>query len=94
MTEANPAAIATFLVLTGVGGWIASSTQARVEAPTRADTIHPSQITMNTRDLAPSSLRTYVRVQLIPLHGDCMGNSIPCRTAQEQSGGPFLFLRG
>src|SRR5262249_22566233 len=35
----------------------------------------------------------YVRVQLIALHGDCMGNSIPCRTAQEP-GGPLLFLRG
>jgi hypothetical protein len=23
-----------------------------------------------------------------------MGNSIPCRTAQEQPSGPFLFLRG
>jgi hypothetical protein len=43
--------IATFLILTGVGAWIASSTQARVEAPTLAATINPSQITMNARDL-------------------------------------------
>ena len=33
--------IATFLILTGVGGWIASTTQARVEALTLAETINP-----------------------------------------------------
>ena len=37
--------IATFLILTGVGGWIASTTQARVEAPASVVTIDPSQIT-------------------------------------------------
>ena len=43
--------IATFLIVTGVGGWIASTTQARVEAPTLAETINPSQVTLNARDL-------------------------------------------
>jgi len=43
--------IATVSILTGVGGWIASSTQARVEPPTLAETINPSQIMMNARDL-------------------------------------------
>ena len=50
--------IATFLILTGVGGWIASTTQARVEAPTLAETINPSQIAMNARVCRPNSSRT------------------------------------
>ena len=54
--------IATFLILTGVGGWIASSTQARVEAPTLAETINPSQIMMNARDLATEHFVDYTLV--------------------------------
>jgi hypothetical protein len=54
--------IATFLILTGVGGWIASSTQARIEVPTLAETINPSQITMNSRDLATEQFTDYTFV--------------------------------
>jgi len=51
--------VATFLILTGVGGWIAS---ARVEAPTLAETINPSQITMNARDLPTEQFTDYTFV--------------------------------
>jgi hypothetical protein len=54
--------IATFLILTGVGGWIASTTQARVEAPALAETINPSQITMNARDLPTEQFTDYTFV--------------------------------
>jgi hypothetical protein len=54
--------IATFLILTGVGGWIASTTQARVEAPPLAETINPSQITMNVRDLPTEQFTDYTFV--------------------------------
>jgi hypothetical protein len=54
--------VATFLILTGVGGWIASTTQARVEAPTLAETINSSQITMNARDLPTEQFTDYTFV--------------------------------
>jgi hypothetical protein len=54
--------IATFLVLTGVGGWIASTTQARVEGPILAETINPSQIGMNARDLPTEQFTDYTFV--------------------------------
>jgi hypothetical protein len=54
--------VATFLILTGVGGWIASTTQARVEAPTLVVTINPSQITMNARDLSTERFTDYTFV--------------------------------
>jgi hypothetical protein len=54
--------IATFLVLTGVGGWIASTTQARVEGPILAETINPSQIGMNARDLPNAQFTDYTFV--------------------------------
>jgi hypothetical protein len=45
-------AVATFLILTGVGGWIASTTQARVETPALAEGIDPLQMMINApRDL-------------------------------------------
>jgi hypothetical protein len=53
--------IATFLILTGVGGWIASTTQARVEGPL-AETINPSQIGMNARDLPNAQFTDYTFV--------------------------------
>ena len=40
------------LMLAGVGGWVASTTHARVEAPIAAGGIDPSQISINARDLA------------------------------------------
>ena len=54
--------IATFLVLTGVGGWIASTTQARVEAPAPAQTVDPLQIMMNARDLPTEEFEDYTFV--------------------------------
>ena len=39
------------LMLAGVGGWVASTTHARVEAPIAAGGIDPSQISINARDL-------------------------------------------
>jgi hypothetical protein len=54
--------IATFLILTGVGGWIASTTQARVDAPALAETINPSQIAMNARDLPTEQFTDYTFV--------------------------------
>jgi hypothetical protein len=54
--------IATFLILTGVGGWIASTTQARVEAPILADNINPSQIAINARDLPTDQFTDYTFV--------------------------------
>jgi hypothetical protein len=55
-------AVATFLILTGVGGWMASSTQARVEAPVAAETIEPSRIMMNARDLPAEEFTDYTFV--------------------------------
>ena len=44
--------VATFLILTGVGVWIASTTQARVEASTMAEGIDPLQMMIDApRDL-------------------------------------------
>jgi hypothetical protein len=54
--------VATFLILTGVGGWIASTTQARVEATTLAETINPSQIAMSARDLPTERFTDYTLV--------------------------------
>jgi hypothetical protein len=54
--------IATFLMLTGVGGWIASTTQARVDAPALTETINPSQIAMNARDLPTEQFTDYTFV--------------------------------
>ena len=54
--------IAAFLILTGVGGWIASTTQARVEALTLSETINPSQVTMNARGLPTEQFTDYTFV--------------------------------
>jgi hypothetical protein len=42
---------AAALILAGLGGWIASTTHARVEAPVTAVSIDPSQIMKNAHDL-------------------------------------------
>ncbi len=39
------------LMLAGVGGWVASTTHAQVEAPIAAGGIDTSQISINARDL-------------------------------------------
>ena len=54
--------IATFLILTGVGGWIAPTIQARVEAPTLVETINPLQIEMKARDLPIQQFTDYTFV--------------------------------
>ena len=43
--------VAAVLILAGAGGWVASITHARVEAPLAAGGIDPSHIMMNARDL-------------------------------------------
>ena len=35
------------ILITGVGGWVVSTTQARVEAPASVESIDPSRMTMN-----------------------------------------------
>jgi hypothetical protein len=55
--------VATLLiVMTGVGGWVASTTQAGVEAPALAEGIDPSQITMNASDLPATEFTDYTFV--------------------------------
>ena len=54
--------IAAFVILTGVGGWIASTTQARVEAPALAETVDPLQVMTNARDLPTEEFKDYTFV--------------------------------
>jgi hypothetical protein len=54
--------VATFLILTGVGGWIATSTQARVDTPAVAEGIDPSKIMMNAHDLPTEEFSDYTFV--------------------------------
>jgi hypothetical protein len=42
---------AAALILAGFGGWIASTSQARVAAPIAAISINPTQLTMTSGDL-------------------------------------------
>ncbi len=44
-------AFAAVLILAGLGGWVASTTHARFEAPVGGAGIDLSQIAMNSRDL-------------------------------------------
>jgi len=62
MRKINLYVVSTFLILTGVGGWIASTTQARVEAPTLTQTINPSQVAVNARDLPTEHFTDYTFV--------------------------------
>ena len=55
-------AAATFLILTGAGGWIASTTQARVEGPALVEAIDPSQMTINARNLPNEEFTDYTFV--------------------------------
>ena len=54
--------VATFLILTGVGGWIASTTQARVEAPALAEGIDPSKMMMSAHNLPTEEFDDYTFV--------------------------------
>jgi len=51
--------VAAFLILTGVGVWTASTTQAQVQAPTTAERIDPSRTMINVPDL-PTEEHTVV----------------------------------
>jgi hypothetical protein len=44
-------AVAAVLILAGLGGWVASTTHARVEGPVAAERIDPARIMMNAHDL-------------------------------------------
>jgi hypothetical protein len=50
------------LILTCVGVWMASATQARVEAPAISEGIDPSQMTINARDLPTEEFTDYTFV--------------------------------
>jgi hypothetical protein len=52
-------AIAAAFILASVGGWIAMTTQARVEASLGAEGIDPSQITTNARALPTEQFVDY-----------------------------------
>jgi hypothetical protein len=47
------------LILAGVGGWVASTTHARFEAPVGGGGIDLSQITMNAPDLPTEEFVDY-----------------------------------
>lgn len=51
--------VATFLILTSVGVWTASTTQAQVAAPATAERIDPSRMMINVPDL-PTEEHTVV----------------------------------
>ena len=55
-------AVAAVLILAGVTGWVASTTQARIEGPVAAEGIDPTQITMNARDLPIQEFVDYTLV--------------------------------
>ena len=52
-------AIATALISAGTAGWVATTTQARVEAPIAADRINPSEITMKVENLPVEEFADY-----------------------------------
>ena len=51
--------VATLVILTGVGGWIASTTQARVETPALAEGIDPSKMMVSAHDLPTEEFADY-----------------------------------
>jgi hypothetical protein len=55
-------AAATVLILAGLGGWVASTTHARVEAAVAVGGIYPSQITMNAHDMPTEEFADYTFV--------------------------------
>jgi hypothetical protein len=52
-------AVAAVLILAGLGGWVASTTHARFEAPAGGGGIDLSEITMNARDLPTEKFVDY-----------------------------------
>jgi hypothetical protein len=51
MRKISLIAVAAVVILAGVGGWVASTTHARVQAPLAVGGIDPLQIATNARDL-------------------------------------------
>ena len=53
--------VATLVILmTGIGGWVGSTTQARVEAPASVENIDPLRMMMNApRDLPTEEFTDY-----------------------------------
>jgi hypothetical protein len=53
--------VATLVILmTGIGGWVGSTTQARVEAPASVESIDPLRMMMNApHDLPAGELTDY-----------------------------------
>jgi hypothetical protein len=51
MRKISLIAVAAVVILAGVGGWVVSTTHARVEAPLAFGGIDPLQIAINARDL-------------------------------------------
>jgi hypothetical protein len=59
MRKITLCAVAAALIVAGVGGWVASTTHARVEAPLAAGGIDPTQIMMNAHDLPTAEFVDY-----------------------------------
>jgi hypothetical protein len=52
-------AVAAALILAGLGGWVASTTHARVEAAAPVEGIDPTRITMNAGNLPTEHFTDY-----------------------------------
>jgi hypothetical protein len=59
MRKISLIAVAAVVILAGVGGWLASTTHARVQAPLAVGGIDPLQITINARDLPTEHIVDY-----------------------------------
>jgi hypothetical protein len=59
MRKISLTAVAALVILACVGGWVASTTHARVEAPLAVGGIDPLQITINARDLPTEHIVDY-----------------------------------
>ena len=59
MRKISLLAVAAVLILAGVGGWVASTTHARVESPIAAEGVDPTRITMSAHDLPTEEFVDY-----------------------------------
>jgi hypothetical protein len=55
-------AVAAALILAGLGGWVASTTHARVETVAPVEGIDPTRITMNAQGLSTEEFADYTFV--------------------------------
>ena len=62
MRKISTYVVATLLILACVGVWMASATQTRVEAPALAETIDPTQLTLNAHELPTEEFTDYTFV--------------------------------